>query len=163
MPSALVPLANLTLGSTASTVTFSSISGSYRDIRLIVSAKDNASQPLKFRFNGDTGTNYNLVEMDGDGSATGSASAANISVGFFSYNYSALNATNFSVCTMDVMDYSATDKHKIGLIRVSDASQTSGATAIRWASTSAITSLTLVSQGAFQVGSTFALYGTASA
>jgi hypothetical protein len=65
--------------------------------------------------------------------------------------------TAFSI--LQIMDYSATDKHKSALTRTTHTSQSVvEALASRWANTAAITSLA-VSGGTFNVGSTFALYG----
>jgi hypothetical protein len=60
------------------------------------------------------------------------------------------------------MDYSVTDKQKTVLSRTNSSFGTD-ITAGRWASTSAITSVTVYpSSGDFEIGSTFALYGIVS-
>jgi hypothetical protein len=83
----------------------------------------------------------------------------------FSQSLSFTN-TNFisssqGVNTVQVMDYSATDKHKTLLARASYAGNQAQAAAARWASTSAITSITLFMDAgrSFATGTTFSLYG----
>lgn len=152
MPTAqYTALANVTLGSTASTVTFSSISGSYRDLMLVFNANTAEQSTGKINFNGDTtNTNYNAIWMYGDGSSPYSGSSSNPY--FFRY------AGN-SVSVLNIMDYSATDKHTSVLSRSSDENNV-WATTIRWANTAAITSFVISNYGsAFPVGSSFALYG----
>jgi hypothetical protein len=83
----------------------------------------------------------------------------------FSYTAGTINTINpgtgnKTVATFNIMDYSATDKHKTSLIRVSAASRTVAAGMQRWATTDAITSVTLAFLvGNYVAGSTFSLYG----
>lgn len=157
----LVALANITLGTTASTVTFSSITGSYKDLYLVVSAAGFAGNSGLFvRINGDTGFNYNYVGMQADGSSA---------YKYTNFGYNALvfggyvSLANNAVLTLNFMDYSATDKQKNVLGRSSDASYAVGLDAGRWANTAAITSFVLYpSSNTFSAGSTFALYGVSA-
>jgi hypothetical protein len=151
------PLANTTLGSSASSITFSSISGSYRDLVLVISGVVNTGTAIYLRFNGDTGNNYSYVRMVGNGSTTskasGTISAAEIGEMF----------TNEANIIAQVMDYSATDKHKSGLARCNASTNSVFGHAYRWANTAAITSMVvLTSGGTFNSGTTMALYGIAS-
>lgn len=155
-------LANLTLGSAASSVTFSSISGSYRDLILVLDGKSTATADLAFQVNG-ANTNYNYVHMTGTGSAASSSSRTNGDYIIPSYGVISSISANQTNCIMHLMDYSATDKHKSMLMRTSDSSQAVSATAVRWASTAAITSIACFALGTtFQSGSTFSLYGVAA-
>ena len=61
-----------TLSSTQSTVTFSSISGAYTDLVLVMGGSNSANSDLRMRFNGDTGSNYSVTVLFGDGSAANS-------------------------------------------------------------------------------------------
>jgi hypothetical protein len=65
---------------------------------------------------------------------------------------------------IQIMDYSANDKHKTVLIRQSEANLGNvTATAARWANTAAVTSITfLLVGGNLQAGTTISLYGIAS-
>ena len=156
------PLANITLGSTATSVTFTSISATYRDLVLVVNAAwpVNSSAQMRFEFNSDTtSTNYNRISMYGDGSTTYSASSNGNSFPGTSWGYGS-PAPLWNVVA-NFMDYSATDKHKSYLVRTNDAANLVSANALRWSNTAAITSLA-VKGGTFAAGSTFALYGIAS-
>ncbi len=147
-----IPLANITLGSSASSVTFSSIPGTYRDLVLVVNHTKSTLTGLYIRYNGDAGANYSGVYMVGGGSYL--TSGLSTEPGY---------ADTLSTQVLQVMDYSATDKHKTSLLRSDHAAGQTVAWALRWANTSAITSLAFVTaSGTFQTGSTFALYGIAS-
>ena len=162
MPSATyIPMANITLGSSAASVTFSSISQAYRDLVLVINATTSNNGNPRIRFNSDTGSNYSQIRMTGNGSAASSASSttyAGILTGDFAY---AGSSSNYIV---SVMDYSATDKHKTVLSRGNIAAAATEAIAGRWANTAAVTTITLdeFSGGTFSSGSTFALYGVAA-
>jgi hypothetical protein len=146
--SAYTPLANVTLGSSASSVTFSSINQTYRDLVLILSGTSSGGDIL-LQLNGDTNNaNYSWVSMRGDGSAA-SSSSGNGPIVMFSL------AGN---STINIMDYSATDKQKTFLTRFDHTSNGTNARAIRWANTAAITSMTLTN-ATFPAGFTMALYG----
>jgi len=166
MANAMVALANITLASSASTVTFSSIPATYRDLRLVINYTLSANPTARdsfIAFNGDTGANYSYVYMYGSGSSTGSSS-----VGSDNNIQWPLDASGSRITTiqMNIMDYSATDKHKTVIMRADDAGYMTLAEAGRWASTSAITSMMITSGDSgsrpFIAGSTFSLYGIVS-
>jgi hypothetical protein len=153
------PLANVTLGSAASSVTFSSISATYRDLICVVVAAGSTTLQGRIRLNGDTGNNYNYQRMSGSGSAATAAAAASQSSGFLS---AIAQATTTGALQMDIniMDYSATDKHTTIISRADQAANGTEAFLNRWANTAAVTSVEiLTSTGNWAAGSTFALYG----
>lgn len=163
--SAWTPLANITLGSNAATVTFSSISGSYRDLVLVAKAgMSSAGANLILRFNGDASGSYNWVLMSGSGSSTTYSSAAAQTGLNLNWNgTSGTPGSNFQ--RLDVMDYAQTNKHKTVLLRSDDVTSatTTEATVLRWAQTSAITQMTFApNTGLIAAGSSFALYGVSS-
>jgi len=157
--STYVPLATITLSSTDSEIVFSSIPATYRDLVLVYRgvAFENA---VSARANADTGTNYSLVRMGGNGSTTFSSAPT---TSFFPILYSGTPVTGMG--RLMIFDYSATDKHKTALTRGdgSDYSITE-ALASRWANTDAIHSLTVYTGLGvnFAIGSTFSLYGIAA-
>ena len=155
MTNTYTPLATLTLTGTDTEIVFSSIPATYRDLVLVVAGTSDANTGLYLRFNSDTGTNYTTVGMYGNGS---SAISFSQSLSFTNTNF--ISNTQ-GVNTVQVMDYSATDKHKTILARASYAGNQAQAAAARWANTAAITSITLFMDGgrSFQTGSTFSLYG----
>ena len=136
------------LASSASSVTFSSITQDYRDLVLVVEATNTTAF---LRFNGDTGSNYAYVQMYGTGSSVASNSNTISSIYI---------ANDGGFGNIQIMDYSATDKHKALLIRRGTSTTFTMATANRWANTAAITSVTISGLTAsFNSGSTFYLYG----
>jgi hypothetical protein len=146
-------LESVTLASAASSVTFSSIDQSYGDLILTISSTGSGNTYV--RFNSDSGSNYSSVSMAGDGSSTSSYAATEA---FGRLSNASRNSTP-SIYVGQIMDYSATDKHKSWLSR-ENISTFVAAIAGRWANTSAITQIELVS-GTYNSGSVISLYGIA--
>jgi hypothetical protein len=149
------PLATVTLGSSAASVTFSSIPATYRDLIVVFKGAQNASSTsIQMRFNGDSASNYTYVYMSSAGDpnpTSGSGSFTGIAPGAF--------GTTQTNVLYQVMDYSATDKHKTVLTRLDDQPQQTSAWAGRWANTAAITSVAIVSGNQFVSGTTVSMYG----
>jgi hypothetical protein len=153
-------LANITLGSSAGSVSFSSIPATYRDLVVIITAQRTGSPTnMGLRFNGDSGSNYSNVYMTGTGSTTaaGAFTATGIQLDVYPYPPS----SGFNIYRLDIMDYSATDKHKTILRRTDEVANSTEAGAHRWANTAAITSMTFTLAN-LNTGSSLALYGIAS-
>ena len=162
MPTATyTPLANITLGSSAASVTFSSISQAYRDLVLVWSGKGaTAGFNHRVQFNGDTTSNYFSVRMSGNGSA---ASSASNTLSFLRVTDVAPPGTTQPDLIFTILDYSATDKHKSVLSRANSVDFGTEAVAGRWGSTSALTQIYMVASGdSFAAGSSFSLYGIAA-
>ena len=155
-------LANITLGTAASAVTFSSIPSNYRDLIIFGTATGSTTLQGRIRLNGDSGTNYAFIRVSGSGSA---ASAAGVSSNTFVALSSIAQATTTGALQMNigVMDYSITDKHKAIISRAGQAANGSEVIANVWANTAAVTSIEVsTSTGNWAIGSTFALYGIVS-
>ena len=151
-------LANITLGSSASSVSFSSIPASFRDLVLVVAGTNTASGHLNIRYNGDTGSNYSRVVMEAN-APNGARSFSATESALFVF----VMTTTQGNLVHQVMDYSATDKHKTSLSRENRSSDQVSATAGRWANTAAITSMTAtVDANQMATGTTLSLYGIAS-
>jgi len=161
MPNTYVALATSTLGTAASSVTFSSIPGTYTDLVLVCNFINTIGQTDHgVRFNGDTASNYSRTQLYGTGSAAGSNRGSNET----SMNFLGYIGTSWGVSIMQIMNYSNTTTYKTALSRANGASNQVIAAAGLWRNTSAITSLDIIaSAGTFAVGSTFSLYGIASA
>ena len=157
MASALVALATTTLASSSATVTFSSLPTSgYRDLRIVVSCQAmSGNGVMATQFNADTGANYSYVGMYAEASP-GSESATTTFI-----KTSVSNVTSNEMFTIDVMDYSATDKQKTALLRPGNAATNLAAYAGRWANTAAVTSIKLYHTGTnqFGIGTTVSLFG----
>ena len=156
--STYTPIASQTLTSSASSVTFSSIPGDYRDLVLVCSITPSTANYFYLRFNSDSGSNYGVVNMGGDGGVTNSFATTTTQVGLNFLQSSATTEPNIS--QTQIMDYAQTDKHKSVLVRNGASSKATEARAARWANTSAITTLGITtSTGNFNAGSTFSLFG----
>ena len=157
---AYIPIASQTLGSAASTVTFNSIpttlnGQNLRDLVLVFNARASTTTFLKYRLNGNSGSNYSIVTMYGP---VGSGSATETS-----FYIGDINATDRTAGTSNIMDYAVTDKHKSQLSRWGVGTTSVWALAGRFAVTSSVTSMTIfVESGNIAAGSTFSLFGVAA-
>jgi hypothetical protein len=148
------PLATVTLGTSAASVTFSSIPATYRDLILVTNLLGDFS--LDIRLNGDTGFNYGEVAMNGSSfGATSSSNASRDRMRLDDYGFTTVAAGQVNIT--QIMDYSATDKHKTALARANNAANGVAAVAAIYRSTSAITSITFINGG--NAGSRYDLYG----
>jgi hypothetical protein len=168
MPITYEPIATNTLGSAAATVTFSTISGAYTDLVLVTNLKTTTtSQEVTVKINNDTGSNYSLTNLRGDGSTAASLRRSSQTVGNISKEISPNTAFEF-VSVSTFMNYSNATTYKTWLSRNNRASASNapGTEALvgLWRSTSAITELVIgLTGGNFDTGSTFTLYGIKAA
>jgi hypothetical protein len=164
MPSTYTPIATTTLASTQADVTFTSISGTYTDLVLVVTPTTTAANSSIFmQFNSDTGTNYSNTYVFGSGSSAGSGRAS--SANETSIAFSSVNTTPYTI-KASIQNYSNTTTNKTYLSRSSAASSTSGDITYvgLWRSTAAITAIKLYpNTGSFTSGSTFTLYAIKAA
>ena len=153
------PIATTTLGSAASSYTFSSIPSTYTDLVLIVYTKSASTDNLAIQVNGDTGTNYSNTYISGNGSTA--ISGRNTSV---SQAYITGTGTSFGTSIINFQNYANTTTYKTFIGRGSWTDYQVRASAALWRSTSAISSITVLCTGDnFQTGSTFTLYGIEAA
>ena len=150
----------VTLASSASSVTFSSISQDYGDLVLVV-RNLGTTYRLYVRFNSDTGANYSGLYAEGNGSGTGGEA-------YSAFTYMKTEAywviSNAEILKLDIADYSAINKQKSVLVRLDSSSSGTVMGANRWASTAAINAVQVfASTGTIAAGSTFYLYGIAKA
>jgi len=169
--STYTPIATTTLGSAQSTVTFSSISGSYTDLVLIATAQQTLDSPTYLRINGSSSSIYSTTGVYGNGSTTTSlrfrATGDGVDgEGIWAPSQALPESTSFGVIKYNLQNYSNTTTNKTVLVRYDNASAITGANVGLIQTTSAITSITLRMSNAsanFATGSTFTLYGIASA
>jgi hypothetical protein len=165
MPVTYENLATTTLGSETSSITFSSISAAYTDLRLVfvgVRAAGTNSAPI-VRFNSDSATNYSMTAVQGTGSSF-IAYKENNATGVPLVYFDALVSTTIpKLGTLDVFSYRSSAFKTVMNVEASDRSgsgRVANAVGL-WRSTSAITSLTITDGSArnFGVGTTATLYG----
>lgn len=142
-----ISLATVTLTSADSEIVFSSIPATYRDLILVVAGTSNSAGRAFFvELNGDTGNQ--VAQYINQSSAYSDTDFYIIS-----------NTTEFNAI-VQIMDYSATNKHKVMLLRNSSADTDSWAGAGRWTSTAAVNSVRITRAGYnLQTGTRLSLYG----
>lgn len=161
--STYTPIATTTLGSAQSSVTFSSL-GSYTDIVAILNTSvSSGTADVRIQVNGDSGTNYSTTVVTGSGTTAGSFRYSNQTYGRL--NYDGYADTTFGQnAIVNIMNYANTSTFKTIIARGNNAANGASAVVNLWRSTSAITSVTFsASASTFTTGSTFTLYGIASA
>lgn len=162
--STYTPIATTTLGSATNSVTFSSIAGTYTDIVIVMNLGNASSENTAIQFNSDTGTNYSITYLAGDGTSASSGrttSAAYIRVDSSSAPSTSLNSTHI----VNVMNYANSTTYKSTVMRSNTASGGTAATVGLWRSTAAITAIKIygINSSNLASGSTFTLYGITAA
>jgi hypothetical protein len=162
-----VKIDEVVLGSSAATITFSSIPATYTHLRIVAQARGTVAATTAFvraRFNGDTGSNYSflratLLHTDTLGTTEGlSATSAEVaaiaganasagSTGIFT-----LEIPNYRRATFQKHAYAGAGAHS-SVLAVDSA-------IIRWHNTAAINQITfLLNSGSFAAGTVVTLYG----
>lgn len=164
-------IASTTLSSSASSITFSSIPGTYEHLQLRVYGKTNTtgvtSLNMGLRLNSDTGTNYAWHIIYGDGSGTVVDRQTSDTQYLFG-NFPSQDATNhFGVLITDIVDYASTNKNKTMRSLVGWENNGSGQSWFSsglWINTAAVNSLTvrLYGTGDLASGTVASLYGLRS-
>ena len=173
--STYTPLATTTLGSAQSTVTFSSISGSYTDLILVMNSATTHSSStfVNVLFNSDSGTNYSISELYGTGSSALATRASNTDQAWIGLDVSISNVLGDSVITSNFMNYANTSVYKTYIARTNRGNSSldyAGTNLVvgNWRNFAAITSVAIRNTRGnvpynFATGSTFTLYGIAAA
>lgn len=155
-------IATTTVSSAANTVTLSSIPSTYTDLILIVAGTTSAgtTHSVTIRVNGDTGNNYSVTLLDGNGSATASyreSNQSNLNLGIFA-------TPNQSNSIFHFQNYANTTTHKTVLGRGNNPNGYVRLGVGVWRNTAAINSVSIFNGATtFAVGTTMTLYGIAAA
>ena len=162
MASTYEPIATTTLGSSASNITFNSISGSYTDLRLVVvPVSGGPTDEMSIKFNNDTAGNYAIIRLYGDG--TSASSGRNLNQTSMILDAGATNiSTTPSLRTIDIFSYAGSTYKSV----LTTTSHTGAVMCIvgLWRSTSAINTVTFTSASTtFAAGTTATLYGIKAA
>lgn len=170
MPATYECIATTTLNSSASSVTFSSISGSYTDLRVVARFTSASSSTFgdAVQFNNDTGTSYAFIQT-GVRFPGGTAGFHSVTDSNTNYIWGAFGQnSNGPTSIYDIYDYSNTTTFKtVWSSSISWTGEVEGPypsyNCGHWRSTSAITTITFM-KGAgsgtqYASGSVFTLYG----
>ena len=163
--STYTPIATTTLGSAASSYTFTGISGSYTDIILVSAFGTDFPCSINLAMgNGsiDTGSNFSWTYLRGDGSTASSSRGSNDTRIFSGETNTSDLQTNIVI---HFQNYSNTTTNKTSISRFNHSTKAAQATVGLWRNTSAINQIRLTAAGGanFITGSTFTLYGIQAA
>jgi len=167
-PSSFESIASVTAAGGETSLTFSSIPSTYKHLQIRMTHRDTAAGTsiniVRYTFNSDSGSNYSIHFLRGDGSTVSAGAATSNTFGYFGrFPYDGNTANVFGTAIMDIQDYSSTTKNKT--VRVISGVDTNGTGGIdldsnAWYSTSVINTIAFTPNGtAFKAGSTFSLYG----
>lgn len=168
MASTFELIASQTLGSDSTTVTFSSIPGTYDDVVLICSARTDSgsdADPFGIKFNGST-SNYTSRRLQGDGSSVTTWTGSNTTAA--AVNGGTSTASTFGSIEAYIPNYAGSANKSFSVTSVTEDNSAAAlirAFAMLWSDTSAITSIELSSGngGDFVTGSSFYLFGITKA
>jgi hypothetical protein len=166
-------IATVTLGTSASSITFSSIPATYRHLQIRGIVRDTGTAAdwniLSATFNGDTAGNYSSHGIRAYGATADIypvqfTSASNMYFGLLPSSFAGYGTT-YAATVFDVLDYADTNKYKtLRTLNGSDAnSATYGYVYIgsgNWRSNTAVNSISITAPGrTLAQYSSFALYG----
>ena len=163
-------IATVTVGSGgASNIEFTSIPGTYTDLLVKVSARQDAAGTngqFQMRFNGSSSTIYSRRKIYGDGSsALSNSGSSEDAFQYIDVPRTGATANTFGNVEIYIPNYAGSNNKSISIDAVTEQNGTTAYAefyAGLWASTSAITSITLIPMGAsekFLQYSTATLYG----
>ena len=161
------PISSQTLSSTTSSVTFSSISSTYTDLRLIISVNNNQStavSDMQITLNSDTSASYSDTDLAGNGSTASSGRHSGSGPYYVTYGFTIPGQNGMSNFLFDFMNYSNTTTYKTFLLRANNALGYTKADVFLWRNTAAISTIKFDAVTySFAAGSTFTLYGIKAA
>jgi hypothetical protein len=154
------------LASTASSISFSSISGSYTDLKIIFKNQQSGGSDSRYlQINGDSSNSYSRTKIVGDGTsaysgAQTSQTALRIAEG---------GSPQFPIWQTQIIDFFNYSGSTYKTFLISSTEPDAGAGQVfrgvgLWLNTSAITSITLaLFAGVFAIGTSATLYGIKAA
>lgn len=167
MPNTFTLIASSTVGAGgAADITFSSIPNTYTDLCIVFSLRDNLAgatqNNILFTINGSS-SNYSERQLNGSGSAAGSASRSSVNIGLFYATSASVTSNTFANGSIYIPNYAGSNNKSISIDAVTENNATTAYAvfnAALWSDSAAITSLKLAANGASYVQySTAYLYG----
>ena len=163
-------IATVTLGSSQSSITFSSIPSTYQHLQIRGISKCSRTSAdqgtFRYRLNGDTSSSYSYHRLFGNGSSVSSDGGGSFNYGYLYYGATTNDtASTFGVSVWDILDYSNTNKYTtvryLGGLSNNNTSDGVGIGSNAWLNTSAVNSIVIEIDGGFNFlqYSSFALYG----
>jgi hypothetical protein len=158
-PNSYESIQTVTLGSSSSSVSFTSIPSTYKHLQIRYSLTAAAAADTGVRFNSDAGANYSSHLLRGTGTAAQAYTYTSSNQIYAQFNI----GFNTSVAVIDILDYASTNKNTT--IRSLAGWDNNGSGEIdlwggAWYNTAAVSSIDLVAlTTTFSANSKFALYG----
>jgi hypothetical protein len=161
------PIESKTLGSSASSVTFTSIPSTYTDLVLIVNGgTSSGSNSLYMRFNNDSTSIYSTTYMYGNGSSATPGRLTTRDAAAIGYFVAPGTGNEFNSIA-HIQNYANTNVYKTVLDRANSTAGTypgAEASVSLWRSNAAINRIdVLITTNTINAGTTFTLYGIANA
>lgn len=163
------PIASQTLSSNQATVTFSSIPSTYTDLVLIVTGytnhTDNGARGY-IQFNTDTGSNTNYSDAYWGSTNATRLTSRDTNQAFIAYGVMGNTSTYPAMAIVNIQQYKNTSGFGTVLAwngRYSDSNYGNRLTGGVWRNTAVIDTITLKCDGSYVTGTSFELYGIASA
>lgn len=161
MAATYTPIATTTLGSSASSITFSSIASTYTDLVVILNGNSvsGSTGSIGLQYNSDSGSNYSYTRLLGSGTAASSARGSNTTM-----TYIGDSGSDRAAFIVSIQNYANTTTYKTHLSRSNSENYVSAYVGL-WRSTAAINSVTLnaASGQSWATGTTATLYGIQAA
>lgn len=168
----LFKIADATVTSPVTTVTFDNIPSGYTDLKIVGSARTirsgSDSDYLLINFNNSSAAAYEYRTVQGNGSTassnTGGSGLSGTAIGFDRFPSTTATANTFGNFELYIPNYTASTRKSISSDTVSENNATTATAVLQasiWANTSAITSIKFsIGGGTFiDTNSTFTLYG----
>lgn len=156
------PIATYTASGSSTTFSFTSISSTYTDLRLVINGTLTSNQGIKMRFNSDSTTKYSYTRMYGNGTSAGTDTSANRDAIDVGYQIS----SSRQMTTIDIINANNSTTNKVCLYRLSAPANDGALAGVGlWYPTTkvAITTIDLVAGANYVSGTTATLYGITAA
>ena len=161
MPSTYDKIATASGTGSAGDITFTSIPGTYTDLVLVANIFTTANANETLRINSDSGSNYSVTIISGNGSTAASYRGSNTNAVLFQQDQ--FSTSSIAAMTIfNFMNYSNTTTYKTVISRSNKANQSTEAQVNLWRNTAAISSITIAG-ATFTTDAKFTLYGIKAA
>jgi len=155
-------IATATGTGSSGTISFTTIPSGFKHLEIRAIVSDVSEYSPNLQFNSDTGNNYAIHQLYGDGTSAAAAGTANFNK--INLGSGARGTNNVAAFVCQILDYSSTSKNKtVRSFTGWDSNNTyPGYVGIHsgvWLSTSAVTRIDVIMGGNFSTQTQIALYG----
>lgn len=174
LPTGFESIATVSGTGASATITFSNIPSTYQHLQIRGIARSASTsgnyESTSFRFNSDSGSNYSGHYLIGSGSNAESYAWTSQTSGFGAFTTTSNALSNaMAIFVVDILDYANSNKYKtVRTLNGFDNNGTGsssynqgivGLSSSVWMSTSAITSVSVITNANWTTSTSFALYG----